>query len=220
MSFKSTILNGRRAVLGGVLALSLTACQDVLTSSNTSSGGADGPRVNLNGVTRIALLVPSGSGDSNQENLANNLIRAAEMALSDYPNVKIDMSVYATAGNAEQAAGAAQKAINQGAKIIIGPLFAEAANAVGRVAAAKNINVLSFSNTPQVAGGNVFVLGNSFQNTADRVVRYAASKGYKSMAVVSPQNTAGDVAANAVKVAAKRAGAQFTNCRNSTCNCR
>lgn len=210
MNIKSSILNGRRALLGGLMALSLAACQDLTTSSsNNSSGGPDGPRVDPSKVTRVALLVPSGSGNPNQENLANNLIRAAEMALADYPNAKIDMRVYPTAGNAGQAAAAANQAISQGAKIIIGPLFAEAANAVGKVAAAKNINVLSFSNTTAVAGGNVFVLGNTFQNTANRIVSYASSKGYKSVAVVTPQNAAGTVAANAVKAAASRTGARF-----------
>jgi hypothetical protein len=210
MIIKTSILNSRRALMGGLLALSLAACQDITTtSSNNNSGGPDGPRVDPSKVTVVALLVPSGSGNSNQENLANNLIRAAEMALSDYPNAKIDMRVYPTAGNAGKAAAAANKAISQGAKIIIGPLFAESANAVGKVAAAKNVNVLSFSNTTAVAGGNVFVLGNTFQNTANRVVSFASSKGYKSVAVVSPQNTAGTVAAAAVKAAAKRAGAQF-----------
>lgn len=208
MNYGTMISNGRRAVLGGLLALSLAACVDVTTTSPSSSA-ADGPKLNPNATVKVALLVPSGSGDANQENLANNLIRAAEMAIADHPNAKIDMRVYATHGNATQAASAAQAAISNGAKIIIGPLFAESANAVGKVAAAKNINVLSFSNNTGVAGGNVFVLGNSFQNTANRIVGYASAKGYKSVAVVSPQNAAGTAAANAVKSAASRTGARF-----------
>lgn len=205
---------GRRALLGGVLALSLAACEDLSTPLTQANSTKDGPRVNPNSTTKVALLVPSGSGNANQENLANNLIRAAEMALADHPNAKIDMRVYGTAGEPAQAAAAAQKAISQGAKIIIGPLFAEAANAVGRVAASSNVNVLSFSNNTQVAGGNVFVLGNTFQNTANRVVGYASSKGYKSVAVVAPNNAAGSVAAEAVKSAAARTGARFAGAFN------
>jgi len=165
MNFTHHISKGRRALIGGLLALSLAACEDITPTTTQSTGGSDGPRINPNNVTAVALLVPSGSGNANQENLANNLIRAAEMAIADHPGAKIDLRVYATAGNAGQASAAAQKAIGQGAKIIIGPLFAEAANAVGKVAAANNVNVLSFSNNTQVAGGNVFVLGNTFQNT-------------------------------------------------------
>ncbi len=207
MNYRTSISSGRRAMLGGILALSLAACEPV---TNTQSGdAADGPRINPNATVKVALLVPSGSGDANQENLANNLIRAAEMAIADHPNAKINMRVYATAGNPAQAATAAQTAISNGAKIIIGPLFAESANAVGKVAAAKNINVLSFSNNISVAGGNVFVLGNSPQNTANRIVGYASAKGYKSVAVVAPQNAAGTAAANAVKSAASRTGARF-----------
>ena len=208
MNYRTILSNGRRAMFGGLLALSLTACVDVATTGQ-SSGGVDGPKLNPNRTVKVALLVPSGSGNANQENLANNLIRAAEMAIADHPNAKIDMRVYATHGNATQATSAAQAAISDGAKIIIGPLFAESANAVGKVAAAKNINVLSFSNNTGVAGGNVFVLGNSFQNTANRIVGYASAKGYKSVAVVSPQNAAGTAAAAAVKSAASRTGARF-----------
>jgi hypothetical protein len=58
------------------------------------------------------------------------------------------------------------QAVQDGAKIIIGPVFAQDAAAAGRAVAPRGINVLSFSNNTAVAGGNVFVLGNTFDNTA------------------------------------------------------
>ncbi|MGY9052117.1 MAG: ABC transporter substrate-binding protein, partial [Rhodobacterales bacterium] len=89
---------------------------------------------------------------------------------------------------------------------IIGPLFSESAVAVGKVAAANNVNVLSFSNTLEVAGGNIFILGNTFQNTADRIIGYASTKGYKSIAIVSPETSAGSIASSAVKSVAAKIG--------------
>ena len=199
----------RRAAILLLTASALSAC-DPSGITLPSSGSGDGPRVNPRGTLNIAILVPSGSGDANQERLADDLVRAAEMALKNYPETKIALRVYPTAGNATTASAAAQKALNDGAKVIIGPLFAEAANAAGQVAAAKGVNVLSFSNNTDVAGGNVFVMGNTFQNTADRIVGYAASKGFRSVAVVAPQNSSGELAAAAVRGAAAKSGARVT----------
>ena len=194
----------RRAAILMLTAGALTACDPSgITIQNTNSSN-DGPRVNIRGTLNMAILVPSGSGDANQEKLANDLVSAAEMALKNYPETKIALRVYSTAGNAATASAAAQKALNDGAKVIIGPLFAEAANAVGQVAAAKGVNVLSFSNNTDVAGGNVFVMGNTFQNTADRIVGYAASRGFRSIAVVAPENSTGELAAGAVRAAASK----------------
>ena len=166
--------------------------------------------VNPNAVVQVALLVPSGSGNSQQEALANSLINAAELAVSDVQGAQIELMVYATAGNTAQAANAAKLATSDGAKIIIGPLFAQAANAAGVAVAGRNINVLSLSNNTQIAGGNVFVLGNTFDNTANRLVSYAASKGMHNVAAVAAQNAAGEIALEAVRKAAVKYGANYT----------
>ena len=69
------------------------------------------------------------------------------MAVGDLKNVQIHLRIYDTAGNPAQAAIQAQKAVDDGAKIILGPLFGEAANAAGMAVADEGINVLSFSNS-------------------------------------------------------------------------
>jgi hypothetical protein len=52
----------------------------------------------------------------------------------------------------------------EGAAIILGPVSADEANAAGVAVAASGVNVLAFSNNPTIAGGNVFLLGSTFQN--------------------------------------------------------
>ncbi len=69
--------------------------------------------------------------------------------------------------------------------MILGPVFAGAANAAGVAVADQGINVLAFSNNTGIAGGNVFVLGPTFQNAADRLTRYAARQGKGSIFVVN-----------------------------------
>ncbi|MEH6359155.1 MAG: penicillin-binding protein activator [Amylibacter sp.] len=169
-----------------------------------------GKRVNPDKAVTVALLVPTGSGNAQQETLANSLINAAKLAASDIQGAQIDLKIYATAGNSAQAANAAKLAAADGAKIIVGPLFAEAANAAGVAVSGQNINILSLSNNSQIAGGNVFVLGNTFDNTANRLVSYAASKGLRNVAAVAAQNTAGEIALDAVRKAAANSGSNYT----------
>ncbi len=169
-----------------------------------------GQRVNPNQTVKVALLVPSGSGNGQQEVLATSLINAAKLAASDIQGAQIELMIYSTAGNSAQAASVAKLAIEEGAKIIVGPLFAEAANAAGVAVSGRNVNVLSLSNNTQIAGGNVFVLGNTFDNTARRLVSYAASKGLNNVAAVAAKNAAGTIAIEAVQKAAGNSGANFT----------
>ncbi len=183
------------------IASLLAACVDT---------GNVGRRVNPNQTVKVALLVPSGSGNAQQEALAQSLINAAKLAASDLTGAKVELKVYATAGDTAQAANAAKLAVADGAKIIVGPLFAQAANAAGVAVAGRNINVLSLSNNTQIAGGNVFVLGNTFDNTANRLVTYAASKGLRNIAAVAAQNAAGQIALDAVRQATETSGAVYT----------
>jgi hypothetical protein len=67
--------------------------------------------------------------------------------------------------------------------------------------------VLSFSNNPSVAGGNVYVLGTTFQNTADRLVAYGQSRGLNAFGVVYPAGLEGESARDAVQQAVANRGA-------------
>jgi len=182
--------------LGGALALA--ACQPVAT--------ANGPRVDTNAPVPVALLVPAGSGQASDELLARSLQNAARLAIADLGNVRIDLRVYNTAGQPGQAQAMALRAADEGARIVLGPVFAQEANAVGVALAPRGINVLSFSNNTDIAGGNVFVLGSTFKNTATRLASYAASKGKRRVMVVSDRNTAGEIGTAAINQGVQAAG--------------
>ncbi len=188
-----------RAALAAA-ALALAACDPV-------NFGGGGPSINTNEPVPVALLVPSGSGSTTDEHLATSLENAARLAMADMSGVQIDLRVYSTAGQPAQAASAATQAVNDGAKIILGPLYAQSANAAGVAVASSGVNVLSFSNNPDIAGGNVFILGSTFQNTANRVVGYAARQGKRRILMVNAQTPAGELARSAVARAAAGTGA-------------
>ncbi len=191
----------RKSMAVAVAALStlaLAACEPV------STGGGGGPVAGK--PVEVALLVPSGSGDASDELLARSLENAARLAITDLGSVQIDLRVYPTGASPAQAASAAQQAVAEGAKIIVGPLRAEEANAAGVAVAASGVNVLSFSNNPAIAGGNVFVLGPTFENSARRLASYAVRSGKSKIMIVSDQNTAGEAGRNAIQRGVSAAG--------------
>ncbi len=158
----------------------------------------------------VALLVPGGSGESGDEVLARSLENAARMAIADLGDqANIDLRVYQTRGNPEMAAFQAVTAVNEGALIILGPVFAQSANAAGAVVRERQVNVLSFSNNTDVAGGNVFVLGSTFQNTADRLAAYATAQGHGRIVLAHAETTVGQIGADAITNAVARSGAQL-----------
>nr|WP_321250318.1 penicillin-binding protein activator [uncultured Ruegeria sp.] len=161
-------------------------------------GLGGGPSINASKPVPVALLVPRGSAQSGDVALAQSLENAARLAMADLQNVQIDLRVYDTAGNAGIAGTVAKQAVDDGAKIIIGPVYAQAANAAGLAVLDKSINVLSFSNNTSVAGGNVFVLGPTFENTAGRLVNYAAQQGKTGMVVVHSNDGAGQQGQTAI----------------------
>jgi hypothetical protein len=171
------------------------------------SGG--GPSIDTSKPVPVALLVPRGSGQSGDAILAQSLENAARLAMADLQGVTIDLRVYDTAGNAQVAAAKATEAVNDGARIILGPVYAEAANAAGLAVRGRGINVLSFSNNAGIAGGNVFVLGQTFSNTANRLAGFAARQGKANIVVVYGRDVAGDLGRRAIEAGIAASGANL-----------
>lgn len=190
-----------KAGLIGLTLLALAGCTGALAP----------PGTRLNAPVTVALLVPTGSGEADQERLGEGLINAANMANSDLAALNITLKTYSTAGDQTTAANAARTAAEEGADIILGPLFGDATTAVAPVAAANSLKVLSFSNNPVIAGGNTYILGLTFDTVANRVTRYAAGRGLTRIGVVHPAGLEGETARNAIRRAARAAGANVVS---------
>lgn len=173
-------------------------------------GGDSGQQIDPSAPIQVALLVPGGTGDPEASAIAASLENAARMAISDLNGVEIDLRVYNTARNPGQATQMAAAAVADGAKVILGPLDAASANAVGVAVAPANVNVLAFSNNPAIAGGNVFVLGNTFGNVSDRLVSYAGSQGMTRFMIVHQDDLAGAVGRDAIATSIRSAGGTVT----------
>ena len=203
------IFTATRKRIGTLFALAslawLAAC-DVTLAPDANVGQAIDPEKPV----QVALLVPGGSTQNRDNLLAQDFENAARLAIADLEGAAIDLRVYNTAGgNPEQAAASAIAAVNDGAKIIIGPLYGEAANAAGVAIAGRDVNVLAFSNNTAFAGGNVFILGQTFENTASRLVRFGTGRGINRYMILHSDNLPGRVGRDAITGAIQGNGAQI-----------
>ena len=132
----------------------------------------------------LGLLLPL-SGTNGQ--LGQALDHAAEMALFDAADTKTALVVRDTE-TPQGPAGAAQAALDEGANILLGPIFADHARQVGPVAANGHVADVAFTTDKSVAGNGVYVMGILPGLQIDRIVDYASQQGRKSFAAIAPDN--------------------------------
>ena len=113
---------------------------------------------------------------------------AAELALSEFNNPDIQLLVKDDGGSAPGAQQAAQQLIDEGAEIILGPLFAHSVAPVGQLARSRGIPVIAFSTDSNVAAAGVYLLSFLPESDVERLVGYAAQQGKRSYAAAIPDN--------------------------------
>ena len=155
----------------------------------------------------VALLFPSESESYETNKLSNNLIKSARLAAQDLPNQNLILSVYPTSGEKKRAKYAAKTALEAGADIIIGPLFSEETAAVRETLKNTNTKIISLSNDPTVAGDNVFIMGTTLETSANRLIKFALSKGLTRIAIVGPKGKIGSNGIQATKTSIEKQGA-------------
>jgi len=155
---------------------------------------------------RVGVILPLNSGTQATRTLAGAMLKAAELALYDAKNSNIVLMTADEGTQPQDAAAAASKLLDQGAEVIIGPLFGPSVTAVAPLARDKGVPVLAFSTERSVAGNGVYLLSFMPQSEVRRVVSYAASQGHHSFAAMVPQNEYGDLVAGAFTDAVKAVG--------------
>jgi ABC-type branched-subunit amino acid transport system substrate-binding protein len=156
--------------------------------------------------TNVALLLPLSGANAA---LGQELLDAAELALSEIGGKDLVLTPKDTAGTPAGAAEAAHQAIEENARLIIGPLTAGEVSAVKPIASAAGVNLLAFSNQAQVAGGGVWLLGFMPQQEIERVVHYAKDSGIGVFGALAPTNAYGRLATDALRSAVTAVGAEM-----------
>ena len=211
----------RRTAIGLVLgAPLLSACAGVQQTLNQFSnpfassetpgpaGPAQQPAVAGTGQNKIGLILPlSASGNAGVA--AQSMKNAAEMALAEFQNPNIQILIKDDGGNPQGASQGAQQALDEGAEIILGPLFALSVPSTAQVARTRSVSVIAFSTDSSVAGRGVYLLSFLPESDVNRIVEYSASIGKKSFAALLPENAYGNVVEAAFKAAVGRRGGRI-----------
>ena len=160
------------------------------------------------GSVRVGLVLPL-SGQGNAGLAAQSMKNAAELALEEFQNPNIQLLVKDDGGTPQGAQTSAQQAVDEGAEILLGPLFSISVPAVANAARTRGIPVIAFSTDSSVAGRGVYLLSLLPESDVNRIVDYAASTGKRSFAAMLPENAYGNVVEAAFKQAVARRGGRI-----------
>ena len=200
---------GRLSGIAAGLSLLLAACTggfspgDFFSSQPQQPGQSQSGSEIGTGNVKVALILPL-SAQGNAGVTAQSMRSAAELALAEFNTPDIQLLVKDDGGNAGGAQQAAQQAIEEGAEIILGPLFAHSVAPVGQLARARNIPVIAFSTDSNVAGRGVYLLSFLPESDVERLVGYATQQGKRSYAAAVPDNPYGTVVEAAFKQSVAR----------------
>src|SRR5262249_51052846 len=184
----------------------LAGCSGNLPDLGSSPGAPSQPASHIGeGKVKAGLILPL-SASGNAAVAAQSMRNAAEMALAEFNNPDLQLLVKDDGGGAPGAQQAAQQALDEGAEIILGPLFALTVGPVGRAARSRGVPVIAFSTDANVAARGVYLLSFLPESDVDRIIGYAASQGRRSFAALVPDNAYGSVAEAAFKQAVGRGG--------------
>ncbi|HZC55586.1 MAG TPA: penicillin-binding protein activator [Xanthobacteraceae bacterium] len=207
------ILPTRRRSIAGLAATAAafvagcTQNSQYLSSQPESSQAAPGATIGT-GQVKAGLILPL-SAPGNAGVAGQAMRNAAEMAIAEFNSPNLQLLVKDDGGTAEAARIGAQQSLDEGAEIILGPLFAQSVTYVGQVARARNIPVIAFSTDTNVAASGVYLLSFLPESDVDRIVQYASSTGKHSFAALIPDNPYGTVVEAAFKQSVTRRNGQI-----------
>jgi ABC-type branched-subunit amino acid transport system substrate-binding protein len=195
----------------GALRLALAALAVALLAS--ACGGGDGGGFSGSGpglagsvgTVKVAVLLPiTGSGSTPA--VAKALKQAAELALFDFDNPNVTLIPKDTKGTPDGARLAAESALQDGAELIIGPLFAQEVTGAAPVARAGGVPMIAFSSDEKVAGNGIYLLSFLAGRDVPRIVTFTLSRGKRNFAELIPQSAYGRIAETAFARAVSSGG--------------
>ena len=191
----------RRGFLGkagaALAAVVLTGCSTVLPSSKAPTT----PIAPTETIHKVAILVPLSGPNAD---IGTSIANAATMGFIDTQAANVRMTSYDTAAGADVAA---QRALADGNRLILGPLLSDDVVKVAGYARPAGVPIISFSNDIGSAGPGVFLMGQLPSQSVERVVSYAFGKGKRRFAALVPNNVYGQRASAALQGTARSLGA-------------
>lgn len=194
------LLSAKHFFLLGLTVIALSGCADMKSSpwspsqNNTQDPLSQSPILPATEQTavipkqsKIALLLPlSGKGAETGQAMLN----AAQLAMFDMNATSVFELRPEDTGRG--ASTAMTNAVNNGANLILGPVFSADTKIVTPIALQHGLNVVSFSTDTSAAVGNTFLMGFLPQAQVNSVLAYANAMGLKRIALIAPRDVYGD----------------------------
>jgi branched-chain amino acid transport system substrate-binding protein len=156
---------------------------------------------------KAGLILPlSASGNAGAAGQA--MRNAAEMALAELGDAHLQLLPKDDGGTGQGAQLAVQQAVDEGAQVILGPLFANSVTSAKPIARGHDVPMIAFSTDSNVAAAGTYLLSFLPESDVDRVVDYATSQGKHSFIGLVPSSPYGSVVEGEFKQAVARRGAR------------
>lgn len=196
-----------RGAYAFLLAIFLVSCQnmpaeDVLDP--TGPGPVKAEETIGSGATSVAMLLPRSGADAAA---AADFRHGAIMALDDLGKDVITLTIYDTQSSQQKVQALALKAIENGAKAIIGPVADERVGGVTAIPAERRPPIVTLATNSAKTAPGVFAFASNEIDSALAGLR-AAAHGHK-LVVLAPEGTSGDIEQH-LRLGASKAGADLT----------
>ena len=157
-------------------------------------------------VFRVGVLLPFSHPNSGVREEAEGMLAGIEMALFDHGGEGMLILPKDTAGSQSLAVSQARDVLDEGADVILGPLFGTNIAAINREGLAGETQLIGFSNDRDVAGGNTWLASITPEQEVAALVDHAVSQGYRQFAYFGPQSDLGQRIETALQREASRVG--------------
>jgi outer membrane PBP1 activator LpoA protein len=119
------------------------------------------------------------------------ILNSIEMAIFQTEENKLELHIKDTEAKPDKAKKVLSELIDEGVKVVIGPLFSKSLAAIQSKVASNNINVFALTNNINLRNKGIWIFGVDPQAQTEKVLSYASEKGYKSIVALLPQNAYG-----------------------------
>lgn len=156
--------------------------------AETADNGFTPPHMVGRAVRRAAVLLPFSHPNARVRADAESLLAGIEFAMFSRGEESFLILPKDTAGLQSTAQAMTAEALEEGADVIIGPLFSANVQVARKAAIKASVPVIGFSARPEAAGGGAYSIALSPEAEVTRVVEAAVRRGARSFAFLGPRD--------------------------------
>ncbi|MCX7932248.1 MAG: penicillin-binding protein activator [Rhodovarius sp.] len=138
--------------------------------------------------SRVGLLLPLSGANAA---LGHAMLNAAQLALFDQQDPRVEFLPRDTRSSGAGAAEAAREVLAEGASVLVGPLTLAETQAAAQLARGAGVPMLAFTTDETLAGNGVWTLGLGPLQAGRRLAELARNAGARRIALLVPEGEFG-----------------------------